>query len=212
MAFSFNGTSYIEATSTPVTAEPFTMACWFNPAVVTDGALMSIGNSATTNRFQMSSNIAQPGSALSISSVGASTATVNTTTAIGQNRWQHAAAVCTRTAGTTTLAIYLNGAGKNTTTTTVSPVGINNIMTGGRWSGGTRAFFFNGRIAEVAIWNAALTDDEVLSLSKGFAPSLIRPSNLRFYNRCLQRSQDLSGGRTLTQVNITNFDHPRIYG
>jgi hypothetical protein len=209
MAFSLNGTSYIEATSTPVTAEPFTMACWFNPAVVTDGALMSVGNSATTNRFQMNSNIAQGGSPLSISSVGASTATANTTTAIVRNTWQHAAAVCT---STTSRSIYLNGGGKATNTTSVTPAGINNIMTGGRWSGGTRAFFFNGRIAEVAIWNAALTDDEVLSLSKGFAPYLIRPMNLRFYNRCLRISQDLSQGRTLTQVNITNFDHPRIYG
>jgi hypothetical protein len=85
-------------------------------------------------------------------------------------------------------------------------------MIGGRWNGGSRGFFVNAKIAEAAIWNIALTNDEVLSLSKGFAPYLIRPMNLRFYNRCLQRSQDLSGGRTLTEVNITNFDHPRIYG
>ena len=209
MAFSLNGTSYIESTSTPVTAEPFTMACWFNPATLTDGALMAIGNSATTNRFQMSSNAAQAGRPLSISSVAATTATVNTTTAIVQNSWQHAAAVC---GSSSNRSIYLNGGGKQTNATPITPAGINNIMMGGRWSGGTRAFFFNGRLAEIAIWNIALTDDEVLSLSKGFAPSLIRPMNLRFYNRCIQRSQDLYGGRTLTQVNITNFDHPRIYG
>jgi hypothetical protein len=209
MAFSLNGTSYIEVTSTPVIAAPFTMACWFNPATLTDGALMSIGNSATTNRFQMNSNAAQAGRPLSISAVAASTATANTTTAIVQNTWQHAAAVC---ASATSRSIYLNGGGKATNTTSITPAGINNIMMGGRWSGGTRAFFFNGRLAEVAIWNIALTDDEVISLSRGFAPYLIRPSNLRFYNRCLRTPQDLSQGRTLTQVAITNFDHPRIYG
>ena len=209
MAFALNGTSYIESTSTPVTAEPFTMACWFNPAISTDGALISIGNSATTNRFQMNSNIAQPGSPLSISSVAATTATVNTTTAIVQNRWQHAAAVC---GSNSSRSIYLNGGGKQSNATPITPAGINNILIGGRWSGGARGFFFNGRLAEVAIWNTALNDDEVLSLAKGFAPYYVRPMNLRFYNRCIQRSRDLYGNRNLTQVNITNFDHPRIYG
>jgi len=213
MAFSLNGTSYIEATSTPVTAEPFTISCWFRaPNVTADGALVSIGNSATTNRFQLNVNGSVAGDPVSISTVGASTVTVNSVTAFIANTWQHTAAVCTRVAGTTTLAIYLNGGGKATTTTTVSPVGINNIMIGGRWSGGTRGFFFNGQMSEVAIWSGALTDDQVISLSKGFAPYLVSSNNLKFYNRCLQRSQDLSGGRTLTEVNITNFDHPRIYG
>lgn len=210
MAFSFNGTSYIEATSTPVTAEPFTISCWFRaPNVTADGALISIGNSSTTNRFQINVNGTVAGDPISISSVGAVTATANSTTAFIANTWQHAAAVC---ASTTSRSIYLNGGGKATNTTSVTPAGINNIMIGGRWSGGARGFFFNGQIAEVAIWNIALNDDEILSLSKSFTASLIRPNNLRFYNRCLRISQDISQGITLAQTNITNFDHPRIYG
>jgi len=213
MAFSLNGTSYIEATSPPVTAEPFTISCWFRaPNVTADGALVSIGNSGTTNRFQLNVNGSVAGDPVSISTVGASTVTVNTTTPFVANTWQHAAAVCTRTAGTTTLAVYLNGGGKATNTTTVSPVGINNIMIGGRWLTAVRGFFFNGQISEVAIWSGALTDDQVTSLSRGFAPYLVTSNNLKFYNRCLRTSKDLSQGRTLREVNITNFDHPRIYG
>lgn len=209
MAFSLNGTSYIEATSTPVTAEPFTISCWFRaPNVTADGALVSIGNSATTNRFQLNVNGSVVGDPVSISSVGAVTATANSTTAFIANTWQHAAAVC---ASTTSRSIYLNGGGKATNTTSVTPAGINNIMIGGRWSGGTRAFFFNGQIAEVAIWNIALNDDEILSLSRGFAAHSIKLGNLKFYNRCIQLSQDRCGGRALTQVNIAKFDHPRIY-
>ena len=210
MALSFNGSSYIESTSTPVTTFPFTMACWFNPANVTaGGTLMSLGVANGVDRFQMVNRGDLAGDFIAISSlVGAAEGTATSTIGYTANTWHHAAAVCTSITGR---SIFLNGGGKATNTTSSNPAGINNILQGARWST-SRGFFFNGRIAEAAIWNAALTDDEVISLSKGFAPSLIRPSNLRFYNRCLQRSQDLSGGRTLTQVNITNFDHPRIYG
>jgi hypothetical protein len=211
MALSLNGTSsYIESTSTPVTTFPFTMACWFNPANVTaGGTLMSLGVANGVDRFQMVNRGDLAGDRIAISSlVGATEGLATSTIGYTANTWHHATAVCT---SITSRSIFLNGGGKATNTTSSNPAGINNIMLGSRWST-SRGFFFNGRIAEAAIWNAALTDDEVISLSKGFAPSLIRPSNLRFYNRCLRTSQDLSGGRTLTQVNITNFDHPRIYG
>jgi hypothetical protein len=211
MAFSFNGSSSrIEATSTPITAEPLTMACWFNPANVSaGGALMAVGNSSTNRRFQITAAGNVAGDPISISSVGTSTVTATSSTSFTANTWHHAAAVC---ASTTSRSIYLNGGGKNTNDSPMTLTGINNIMIGARWQDESRGFFFNGRIAEVAIWNIALTDDEILSLSKGFAPSLIRPMNLRFYNRCLRISRDLSGGRALTQTNITNYDHPRIYG
>jgi hypothetical protein len=211
MALSLNGSSsYIGATSTPITAAPFSMACWFNPLSATaGGVLMAIGNSAGTDRFQLAANGDQANDPITFyAQQGASNATASATGYV-LNTWQHAAAVCS---GVTSRSIFRNGAQKNTNTTSIIPASLNSILIGARWSGGARGSFFNGRIAEAAIWNVALTDDEVLSLSKGFAPSLIRPSNLRFYNRCLRTSQDLSQGRTLTQVNITNFDHPRIYG
>ena len=85
-------------------------------------------------------------------------------------------------------------------------------MVGARWQAGTRGFFANVKTAEVAIWNIALTTDEILSLSKGFAPYLIRPSNLRFYDRCLRTFRDVSGGRPIAGASVTLFDHPRIYG
>ena len=211
MAFSFNGSSsYMEATSTPVTAEPFTMVCWFNPTnVSTDGAIMAIGNSAGSNRFQMNMNGATGGDTIAISSVGASTATASSTNLFTANRWHHAAAVCASNASRT---IYLNGVQGTPNTTPITVAGVNNIMVGARWQAGTRGFFANVKTAEVAIWNIALTTDEILSLSKGFAPYLIRPSNLRFYDRCLRTFRDVSGGRPIAGASVTLFDHPRIYG
>lgn len=211
MAFSLNGTSsYIGATSTPVTGPPFTMACWFNPLSATaGGVLMSIGNSAAADRFQLAANGDQANDPITFyAQQGASNATASATGYV-LNTWQHAAAVCS---GNASRSVFRNGAQKNTNTTSIIPASVNSILIGARWSAGSRGAFFNGRIAEAAIWNIGLTDDEILSLSKGFAPYLIRPSNLRFYNRCLRTPQDLSQARALTQVSVTNFDHPRIYG
>lgn len=210
MAFSLNGFSYIEATSTPVTTFPFTMSCWFNsPNVIAGGTLMSLGVANGVDRFQMVIRGDLEGDFIAISSlVGGVDQPATSTIGYTANTWHHATAVCTSITGR---SIFLNGGGKGTNATSSNPAGINNIMLGSRWST-SRGFFFNGRIAEAGIWNAALTDDEVISLSKGFAPYLVRPSSLKFYNRCIRTSQDRSEGRTLTQVNITNFDHPRIYG
>ena len=211
MALSLNGTSsYIESTSTPVTTFPFTMACWFNPANVTaGGTLMSLGVANGVDRFQMVNRGDLAGDFIAISSlVGVVDGTATSTIGYTANTWHHAAAVCT---SITSRSIFLNGGGKATNTTSSNPAGINNIMLGSRWST-SRGFFFNGRIAEAAIWSGALTDDQVISLSKGFAPYLVSSNNLKFYNRGLQLSNDLAQGRTLTQVSITNFDHPRIYG
>lgn len=211
MALSLNGTSsYIGATSTPVTGPPFTMACWFNPLNDTlGGVLMAIGNSAGADRFQLAVNGDIANDPLTF--YAQQSAANGTASATGYilNTWQHAAGVCSSNISRT---VFKNGDQKATNATNVNPVSVNSLLMGARWSAGARGGFFNGRIAEAAIWNVALTDDEVLSLSKGFAPYLIRPGSLKFYNRCIQASQDLSQGRALSQVAITKFDHPRIYG
>jgi hypothetical protein len=208
MAFEFNGTSsYIETASTPVTAAPLTMACWFRANTVAGTqSIMYMGNPASAHRFELTreSNFLR----LTVAAA-AVPATINTSVTINASDWNHVTAVCV---SPTSRFIYLNGGDKRPNTTSRTPVGVNSIIIGSQVVSSTRQFFFNGSVAVAGIWNEALTDDEVLSLSKGFAPSLIRPSNLKFYNRCIQKSQDLYGGRALTEVNITKTDHPRIYG
>ena len=68
-----------------------------------------------------------------------------------------------------------------------------------------------GSIAEAAIWSAALTDDEILSLAKGFTPDQIRPQSLVFYAPLIRELQDLRGGLTITNNNGANVsNHPRV--
>jgi hypothetical protein len=209
MAFSFNGTSsYIETTSTPVTGTPFTMACWFqcNTTNLTK-TIMYMGNSNSSHKFELGidNNLLR----LAVRSVGGGSVFAYHNTAVSTSAWMHATAVCV---SPSSRFVILNGTNKIENTAIRTPIGLNSINLGAENPLNTRGGFLNGYIAEAGIWNAALTDDEVLSLSKGFAPSLIRPSNLKFYNRCIQKSQDLYEGRALTEVNITKTHHPRIYG
>jgi len=69
-----------------------------------------------------------------------------------------------------------------------------------------------GIYAEVALWNVALTDDEMASLSKGFKPYRVRPQHLVFYAPLVREIIDPRGGRTINAINAVNIEpHPRVY-
>ncbi len=87
-----------------------------------------------------------------------------------------------------------------------------NIIFGENNSGGGD---LPGRIAEVGCWDEILTDPEIVSLSKGFSPPLIRPSALIFYAPMIGKTQqdnDLTGnGAAPTYANQTaSTPHPRV--
>lgn len=209
MSFNLNGTSsYVVSTSTPVTGVPFTMACWVKSSTPNQAkTIMYMGNSGTTSRFQLdiASNLFRL-----TAGAGGPTVSANGTIPVNNEVWYHIAGVCT---SPTNRYITINGSNKSLTNTTSRiPLGINNITLGAQILSSTVGSFFQGTIAEAAIWNVALTDDQVLSLGQGFAPYLIEPNNLKFYNRCIRESQDLYGGVNLTSFNLSIQDHPRIYG
>ena len=71
---------------------------------------------------------------------------------------------------------------------------------------------FDGLIAEVGIWNAALTTAEVASLAKGMSCDKVRPQSLVFYAPLVRELIDQKGGLTITNNNgATAATHPRIY-
>lgn len=76
------------------------------------------------------------------------------------------------------------------------------------------ALFTSGQACELAIWDTALSADDIASLAKGFRASLIRPERLVFYAPAIRGRQDLIGGRTLSlgAGSETITDHPRIIG
>jgi len=70
----------------------------------------------------------------------------------------------------------------------------------------------DGLIAEVGIWNAALTADEIASLAAGMTCDKVRPQSLVFYAPLVRDLVDVKGGLTITNNNTaTVANHPRVY-
>ena len=209
MAYSgWSTTNYIESTTGVITATPVTMCCWVNTtslaAVQTPIGIYRSSSAPDTNSFELSIGT---GGALSAKTSGASATT--TTGAITTNTWAHVCGVFT---SATSRAAFINGANKATNATSSTPTGLNRLSIGVERGGFGSGEAFSGAIAEAAYWNAALTDDEVAALGKGFSPRLIRPSALVAYLPLIRDFVDVKGAGFSVTGSLTVADHCAIRG
>jgi hypothetical protein len=207
MAYNFNGTNqYLRTASCPVSAVPLTIACntrgnatgtLYPYIVVSDGANASRVNIVANADGTFGAN--QIDSAGGLASSGGGTYSANT--------WIHLCGVFT---SVSSRSLYVNGSFINTNTNTVgSSNSYTRITIGGNH---IQTFLTNGNIAEVGIWNVALTAAEIASLAKGVTCNKIRPQNLVFYAPLIRNLQDTKGGRIITPVNSPIVAaHPRVY-
>jgi hypothetical protein len=120
------------------------------------------------------------GNQLNAASAAGGTTNVAPTTgtvAFGGTAWYH----CFTSFGPTTgvdRVVSLNGSTFVTSTTNRAATGLDRFVIGANYNGGTPAGFFDGLVALVAVWNAQLTQAEVVALSVGAHPRMIRPENL----------------------------------
>lgn len=167
MARNFNNSAsqYLELASAPATGVPLTLACWFRPvATAATYDLINIGTSSGSIYFNLYAN--PTGTSPTIGAASADNSTPETiaatTTTYPANAWSHACAVY---ASSTSRAAYLGGAGKGTATASSAPTGLTQADVGAFHAVGGVFGAFTGQIAEVAIWNAALSDVEVAWLA-----------------------------------------------
>jgi len=143
------------------------------------------------------------------------------------NSWVHAAGVFE---SSTNRVAYLNGGftGSNITLVNIpeqiSTFGVNlNVATSSGIGTGHDAAGQVVRMAEAAIWDAALTTDEILALSKGAKPKTVRPDSLIFYSPLvrgntskdsivLEETGNCPLTVTYTGTPISYTDHTRRYG
>ena len=161
-------------TSAVVNALPITMACWFrsDDDTIRQG-LVSLYVDAN-NYYVLEARGDVAGDkiyALVNDTGGAVSASMGP---FGANTWNHGCAVF---ASTTNRQVYLDGVAGALSTTLKTPntptnTGIGRIVT---------TPYVSGRIAEVAIWNVALSENEIMMLAKGIAPLRIRGQNLKGY-------------------------------
>lgn len=108
----------------------------------------------------------------------------------------------------TDLKAWLNGSLETTTAASAFNLAatINAYVLGG---GGE---FDDGTVAEFALWDAVLTSDEWVALSKGISPWLIRPASLVQYWELIRDMYASVGGPLTTSGGLTVADHyPMIY-
>jgi len=194
-SFARASSQYLEATSAVATSIPITFAAWCWTSNTTDTKdVLSLGSSTSNNIFLFRATAA--GTIQAIIYDNGSPGTANTTSAFPQSTWFHGCAVFE---SSTLRSIYIDGGDKGTNTTDLTPSNINTTDIGCYMYGGTRGSYWDGSIAEAAIWNAALTDAEVLILSKGISPLAVRPGNLAFYVPLVRdNDEDIIGGLSLT--------------
>jgi hypothetical protein len=136
--------------------------------------------------------------------------TITGSSAIGTD-WAHVAAVVTPSSRQ---EIFVNGAsGAVKTSSVLASIhsGTAPLQIGQQFSN-TVDFSFDGLIAEVGIWSAALTAAEIASLAKGMTCDKVRPQNLVFYAPLVRNLIDAKGGLTITNNNAaTVANHPRVY-
>lgn len=212
MAYDFNGTTqYLSVSSAPVTAVPFTMAAWFNSdSITTSQAIVSLDNATTSFQgYRLLAMGAIAGDPVRADTGGAvPNAAADSSIGYTANTWNHAAGVFTQPS----VSVFLNGSANTVASNFVIYPTVNRFNIAARLSLGAPGSSFDGRIAEVGIWNAALTAAEIASLSRGMTCDKVRPQSLVFYAPLIRDLQDTRGGLSITNNNgATVANHPRVY-
>ena len=203
MAYAFTAASsqHLTTASAAATARPITIACWFYTAST---ALQScVGN--TDNAFNgVVLRLNMQKVQASTGNLGALNGVTNYTT----SAWQHGAGVWS----STNRYVFLNGAQDASDAQSTLGGTPTLVSIGSRFAGATAGIFMDGLIAEVGIWNVALTAAEIASLADGMTCDKVRPDSLVFYAPLVRDLIDYSGGLTITNNNsATVAVHPRVY-
>jgi hypothetical protein len=210
MAFNFRGDNWLQGNGTPVTGPPLTFSAWVRPPYPPSAAAMiiEVSNNTVAERFTL---YYEPNFGFGIYQQGSGQGAAAYSPFISTG-WYH---VCGVISSNSLRKIYVNGVNNGapaTDTTAVTTTGVSAIRIGIRCD---QNFGVNGDIAEVAVYDVALTDAEILGLARRFSPGLIRPQNLKMYLSLLREVQDVRANRLFTREGLTTVTpspttHPAI--
>lgn len=211
--FTAASSQYFSAATTPITSGVLTMAGWFKPSsLAANGVILGLADSGSSSNL-MEIYFDKDNATLqcfiddgSSAQAGAAVSSITST-----STWYH---VCGRRPLTSSLDAAVNGTfGTQLTGLAVAPT-VNAIYMGVQRISGALSGYLDGALAEVGLWNAALTNDEVASLAAGYSPLFVRPQSLVAYwplNARATNEEDWVGGYALTNNNgATSTFHPRV--
>lgn len=208
-SFSSASTQWIKGSSAPVTAVPLSIAAWFNPdASDSTGSICDIAyDGGTGDAFEIGCSVGSPGYVYALTRATNSVSATSTST-FTASAWNHV--LGTFNSDTNNRAVYLNGGSKGTNSSIRVPASLNAIGHGAR-ARLTTDYYIDAILAEIAIWNVELTDDDAVLLAKGISPILLKPANLVYYLPLIRDPKDLIGATAYTVYNSPAFAvHPKV--
>lgn len=185
MSLTFNGNiaNRLTRASAWVSGTPLTMGCmlYIIAAGAANHLIAGISSNTTTSNnnfyflYEYSTGKIGAGAM-----AGGSFQASATTTTLAVGTWGHA---CSVWASPTSRSSYLNGGGKNTVVTSLTPASLAQSHFGAHYRDATNDWNqpLNGYIAEFGVWNVALSDAEVASLAAVKCPLLVRRDALIAY-------------------------------
>jgi hypothetical protein len=232
MAYEYNGLDHNASLGeAPLTAtgQPCTIALWFKPAR-TD-ATEAIANIAAINQARISieivTNTTTNSGRVNFRSINqfGNGQSVIAPSALTVDAWHHVVGVQAVLSTTSfgTRRIYLNGsnATAENTANQAYTATFDNFRIAARKSA-TQATaltgFFQGVVAEVAVYSDALGIEDIKSLAAGAKPTSVRPDLLSCYLPLIRQLNDVTETRAITNTFLTSVSgatvavHPRRYG
>lgn len=202
----------LEVGTAVVTDFPATFACWFfSDSITINQTLVSIASTGHTNRYTQllaAGNVS--GDPIRARNVRTTAVSADSTTGYSANTWHHACGVFT---SSTSRAAFIDGGSKGTDVNSkgFSAVDVNTTSIGVTGAS-SKLLFMSGRVAEAAIWNAALSDAQVAILGAGYSPLFVRPQSLVAYWPLIRdQDNDRIGANNLTAINTPSVaDHVNI--
>lgn len=195
--------------ASPLTAYPITMAAWVYCTSVSAENYICMMSEMPTGDWLLLSTTTGAKAQAQTNDFAVTTGTATTTASLSANTWHH---ICGVFPSTDSRSIYLDGGNKITNNTNVASAnlsGFDEIHIGSiRTAVGSSTL----RVAEVGIWNVALSDAEVASLGKGFACHLIRPASLVHYLPAVRNTIALRGDIVEVGAIPVAASHPPIIG
>jgi hypothetical protein len=168
--FDSTKSSTLELGSAVVTAAPLTMALRYVQTANTGGRAMGLSNHTSASDWYLMGN--PPTAELQVFDAGANkTATSGLTK---RYKWSSSVGIASSITSAQSVTDGVVGA---VFATSVNPSGLDRTNIGGRYASGSLAYI-SAMMADVAIWNVALTIQEALAYCAGTSPRWIRPRNL----------------------------------
>ena len=204
---------------------PFTIAVWLNTTFTTAiraicGVIQGVGSN-TLLQIQVNANSVESLDAdkmrftLRADGGNATSAAFTSDATFTDGVWH--SLVVTFDGDNNVIVAYLDGTSIGLTTAVATTPNAftdfaSGFLVGARENRGTNDAFFNGSLAEFAIWTRALSAAEAGILADGFSPLFI-PNSLRNYLPIIGQASpepELKRGSNGTVTGTTNLAHPRI--